>query len=220
MNWGRVTPRGARRFIIVATGPSAEALDHALLQDAVDFGVQVIAVNGAIQWIPVAHHWFTLDPSPLFNRPLMRDRRPGVEYWAAVPDDYGTPQAEHSCHRAPAEDGVTYLRRRAVPIEKGAVISEDPEAIISGNSAFGALQLGCLMGGTRFALIGIDGTREPYAHGTRRPTWNFRHLPSLFRAAGPQLRARGASIINGSPHSAVECYRRCRPNEAVEWVMR
>lgn len=213
----QVTGR-AERILIVATGPSAEALDLSLVEKAAGQGVTVIAVNGAIEWLPVAHVWFTLDPGPI-NRPRMRNRRAGVEYYAAVPDDYGTPFAEHSCHRGPAEDGVTFLRRRCGAVRPGTALSDDPGIIVSGNSAFGAMQVGWLMGGQRFAMIGVDGTREPYAHGSRRPTWNFLHLPGLFRSCGPQLKERGAEVRNGSPQSIVRCFRRCRPNEAVEWVI-
>lgn len=212
--WGSVQCV-APRVAIVATGPSAEELTLALLEDAAEAGVHVIAVNGAIAWPPVAHSWFTLDPDRR-NRPRMANPRSGTHYYAAVPDDYGSPTALHNRHRAPAERGVTWLRRF-----RGSVpLSCDPRAIRSGNSAFGALNLAWLMRAERVALIGVDGTPSRHAYERRRSIRSMSHLPSLFRSATSQLEDRNVEVRNGSPDSRVTCFPRCAPDEAIEWVAR
>src|SRR5690606_2493237 len=74
-----------------------------------DIGAVVIAVNGAINHIPWADYYFTLDPDRRHLRRLDQ-RQPGVRYVVAVPPEYGTPSAIHD-HAVSPPQGVTYLRR-------------------------------------------------------------------------------------------------------------
>lgn len=68
--WGRVQ-HTAERVAVVGSGPSAKGLE------AIEFPecVTVIAVNGAVDRLPRADLFFTLDPSPA-NRRRMREQRP------------------------------------------------------------------------------------------------------------------------------------------------
>lgn len=217
--WGSVDIK-AERVAIIATGPSAERLDQTLLPQAAAKGVHIIAVNGAIDWLVTAHSWFTVDPGP-YNRPRMANQRSGVRYFAAIPDDYGCIYADVYLHRAPPENNVTWLRRMSErTIIPGAILSNSPDTIRSGNSAFGALNMAYLMGAKKVALIGVDGTRARYAFTPGRPIKRLTHLPRLFRLAKAQLDAQEIEVRNGSPLSIVTSFKRCRPNEAIEWVMR
>lgn len=221
--WGQVTARHDR-IVIVAGGSSLRRLHFASLERAARAGAHVIAVNGAIAWLPVAHSWFTLDPDDRV-RPLMARPRTGVHYYAAVPADYGRPDAHRRNHRAPAEPGITWLHRVTGDgyLSARATLSEDPGAIHTGNSAWGALGLAYHMCRQvldhRIALLGVDADRGPYAFMSGRPRTPFDHLPALFESALPQLRARCIAVMNGSRRSRVACFTRCEPNAALDWLM-
>ena len=216
--WGAVEARAAR-VLIVASGPSQRSLDVNAVASAAAAGVHVIAVNGALEWAVCALSWFTLDPDRR-TLPLMRAGRPGVVHYAAVPEDYGRPEAKVAYHRIPPPPGVIYLRRVVGegPLGSRHGLSEDPGAVHSGNSAWGALGLAWLMGARSVAFLGLDGTREGYAFGPGRPFGGFAHLPALFASALPQIAARGLEVVNGSPGSRVTCFRRTAPQAALDWI--
>lgn len=218
LDWGSVTAR-AERVLIVASGPSQRSLVPGAIVAAAANGVHVIAVNNALVWADSAASWFTLDPDQR-ALPLMRARRAGVVHYAAVPADYGRPDAQIAYHRIAPPSGVIYLRRLTGPGPLGCRygLSEDPGAVHTGNSAWGALGLAYLMQAYRVAFVGLDGTRAGYAYGPRRPFRNFAHLPALFASALPQLAARGLEVVNGSPASRVTCFRRVTPQAAVDWI--
>lgn len=169
-------------IIIVASGPSAK-----------DFippdGVTVIAVNGAIDWIPRADHWFTLDPSPE-NMRRMRNQRQGVHYWAAVLPKVNLPKGVTRLRRIdkrtktpPSSEGPEFWLWRLSCV-KG--LSKIPDAIHSGNSAWGALGLAYHLGARKVALVGVDATTEPKIEGGPCAT-DLSHLPLLFASAIGQL---------------------------------
>lgn len=167
-----------KRVVIVASGPSAAGF---IPPD----DVKVIAVNGAIDWLPRADCWFTLDPSPS-NMARMRNRRPGVHYYAAM---------------AKPPQGVVRLDRLAYqgeePEDKESPewwfwrwscirrICETPGKIHTGNSAWGALQLAYHMGADKVALVGVDASQESRVEGGK-PN-NLSHLPLLFNSAIGQI---------------------------------
>src|SRR5690606_6212443 len=104
--------------------------------------VTVICVNQAIEKSPRADVWFTLDPSPEVQQ-LMKTQRPGTRYFAAVPGDFGRKRAKCPAHRHGVPEGITYLHRISGkgPQKSKWGMSDSPEAIYSGNSGCGALQL-------------------------------------------------------------------------------
>lgn len=218
VSWGRVDER-ADRVLIVACGPSAAAVPAEQFRQAAAAGVYVLAVNGSVAWLPLEHGWMTVDPSPA-NRRIMAGRWPGVTYYAAVPDDYGTPRAGVAFHRPPAERGIVYLRRVAGVgrWKQMPTLSEDPRRIHTGNSAWGALGVAYLMGARRIGILGLDATDEPYAFSGSRPKYDFRHLPALFESALPQLRARGVRVLNGSPGSRVGAFDRSPASAMMRWI--
>ena len=227
IGWGAVAGT-ARRVVVLACGPSVRGLDLAALARATWAGVQVIAVNRAIGWLPATCDgmvsWFTLDPDAAM-RMIMGRPVPGVRYYAAVPDDYGQPDARLVRHRAPAEHAITYLRRLTDdgPWQCRYGLSDDGQAIHTGNSAWGGLGVAWHKvrtgGAARIALFGLDGTAEPYAYGQGRPRRSLDHLPDLFASALPQLHERGVQVINGSPESRVTCFGRCSPGAAFAWLV-
>lgn len=218
VTWAKVTAR-ADRIAIVGSGPSAGEIDASVFNDLDTVGVHIIAINRALNWLPVAHSWFTLDPDDRI-RPLMERRRPGVDYYAAVPDDYGRPDAKIAYHRHTPAKGICWLHRIAGDGVLSAKdrLSERRGAIHTGNSVWGGLGLAYLMRPQKVAFVGLDATNEPYAHGGGAPRTRFDHLPQLFASALPQLARRGVKIRNGSRHSRVTCFRRCEPLWALDWL--
>lgn len=203
-----------RDIVIVGSGASLRGFDWSL----VPASARIIAVNGAVEAVPRADAFFTLDPSAR-NRQRMRVQRAGVKYYAAVPDDYGSWRATCPVHRAGREQGVSWLRRIAGdgPLGSCHGLSEDRGSINTGNSAYGALGLAYHWWAERIVLLGVDG-RGDYWHEPGGPAGSLAHLPALFASALPQLAARGISVINGSPDSAVTCFLRLPPEAAMEWL--
>jgi hypothetical protein len=210
--WGRVH-HTAERIAIIGSGPSLRDV-----QLHIPAGITVIAVNAAVLHLPRApEFWFTLDPS-VKNRALMAAPREGTIYYAAVLPTYGQPGALPRHHRSPPEPHVIYLRRIDGP-GNGEVpkLSEKPDQVHHGNSMWGALQLGAFMEPRAIALLGLDARENGYAWGDGQPS-NLSHLPDLFRSALPQLRARGITVVNGSPLSRVDCFDRTSPQDALAWL--
>lgn len=216
-DWGEVDITG-ERFAIVGTGPSVQALDLALVKKAAAAGVHILAINGAIEWLPVAHSWLTLDPSTI-NQQRMRERRPGVRYYAGVPDDFGHPDARKKIHRYPPPENVTYFRRLMGWPQGGRGLTESREVLRSGNSSFGGLGAAYLARPERIALFGVDAALTGYAYKRGRPTGRLWHMDKLFGTATRQLRQAGIQVVNGSPLSAVTRFRRCPPDEAMRWLI-
>lgn len=175
----------ALNIVIVASGPSARG--YVPSDD-----VTVIAVNGAIEWLSRADYWFTLDSSAV-NMQRMNDPRAGVIYCAAVP--CATPEHVRRFKRMSARGKEP---RRNTPewwfwrwsCKRG--LSEKPDEINTGNSAYGALGLAYHLGADSITLVGVDGTTDDRIEGGKCN--NLSHLPMLFESAMPQLRARGITV--------------------------
>jgi hypothetical protein len=214
--WSRVHHTAAC-VAIVATGPSLKGVDLTM-PDA----VAVIAVNAAILHLPAPpRFWFTLDPSQN-NRAIMQTAkdRPETEFYAAVPEELGSPDAATWWYRWELEERVHWLRWLRGPHPKGAKagLSVDPAAIHCGNSAYGALGLAYLMGARRIALLGVDANSNRYAWNPNARCGDLQHVPWLFASARQQLQEAGVEVVVGSPESRVECWPRMAPRQALEWL--
>ena len=97
IKWGVVEKpiKKIRNVIIVASGPSVNDINLPMLKRIPD--TYIIAVNGAGSHVPFADAWFTLDPWGL-DGPQLPAPFSGKLY-AAVPDDFGTPNARTIKHR-------------------------------------------------------------------------------------------------------------------------
>lgn len=189
------------RAIIVASGPSA--MDFVPPPD-----ITIIAVNSAIEWLPRADHFFTLDPSPA-NLARLHKRRNGVRYHAA--GSGGILPGVTSYHRV--------ARQGREPEEKGTPewwlwrwyavcgLSENRHEIHSGNSAWGALGVAYHLGFKEVALIGVDATDRPRIEGGKPD--NLSHLPLLFASARRQIDVVSCGQLTGIPQlSLAAWYRR------------
>jgi hypothetical protein len=205
VKWGRVTEK-QDRVLIVASGPSAKAIDWR--SQKFPEGLCVMSVNATLRHLPCATHWFTLDLTPLNKEQMWEQRMRPVKFYAGAFEDYVRTEA-----------WVTFLRRRTGNGPRNVCfgLSEDPEWISTGNSAYGALGLAYLMGAKKVALIGVDGTKR-YWYSTAGGPQDLSIMRDLFASAVPQLKAKGIEVVNGSLESIVDCFDRCPPLEAIRWI--
>ena len=208
-----------KRIYIVGSGPSALHFDF----DAVSADDIVFGVNGTLEWLSRLDWWFTLDQSPK-NLIRLRNPRPGVSYFAALPDNVSLP------------DFVTRYIRRAVGGRNGSPktkpprqrhtplwwmwrwsatqkLSTLPGVVNTGNSMWGALQIAFQHGFKEIVLVGLDGTRENKIEGGK--PHSLSHLPILFASAVTQLKAAGVQVWNANPGSRVTCFPAFNYEEAL-----
>lgn len=199
---------------IVASGPSAAGLQ-------LPAGCTVIAVNGAIEWLPRADYWFTLDLSPE-NMRRARNPRRGVRYVVA---DNRVRQEElphakilrrveqhNTVQPGPVGSERWWLWRWSCALG----LSEDEGAVHTGNSAYGALNLAYHLRPARIALFGVDGTQETKLGGGEPRS--LAHLPLLFASAEPQLARAKIQVLNGSVESRITCFPRTLREVAERWI--
>lgn len=213
------------RVVICGQGPSWASVREEDLVAARDAGAAIVAVNGALRSFggrPFTH-WFTLDASAA-NLALMRRQLPGVRYYAAIPDTWRKrrgppryiPPGVIALHRRVREEPLLGTFEERVRRQIVGGLSEDPTAIHTGNSAFGALGLAYLMAPRRVVLLGVD------AHGAHRwdgsDNGDLGHVPDLFAGAVPQLADAGVEVRNGSPGSAVKCWPVTDAASALAWI--
>jgi hypothetical protein len=182
------------RAIIVGSGPSAEKF---VPPDNVD----IIAVNGAIDWLTRADYFFTLDDS-LVNMKRLTNQRSGVKYCAAFSPNIKTPNNVRRFNRIglrikePAAKNNEFWWAWRWSAKLGLCESKDD--ISSGNSAYGAVNLAYHLDYKYVAVIGVDGTSEPRVDGTGRPN-NLSHLPLLFYSASQQINLISLGKISSIP---------------------
>lgn len=210
------------KVVIVGRGPSLAGFDFQQLA-ALPESVIVICVNQSIEQSPRADVWFTLDPNTPLQK-LMRVQRPGTRYFAAVPNDFGRETAKRPSHRHGLPENVTYLRRIDGPGPERSQdgLSHSKDAINSGNSGFGALQLAYLMGAKKIVLLGFDGAdtaRKTGGHfDSSKKSAYLGHLPQLFNSTAMALDAEGVEVRNSNPESKITCFPRSTPQEALAWL--
>jgi hypothetical protein len=162
----------------------------------------VVAVNGAIEWIPRADYFFTLDWADV-NLHRLRNRREGVTYTAAFPLNKRWPEEDIKYYDRAGGHFTREPKPRDTPewwlwrLSGKLGLSEDPKVINSGNSAYGALGLAYHLGFRDVALVGVDANTEPRVEGGRSK--NLSHLPLLFASALKQLRVVSCGAMRGIP---------------------
>lgn len=166
-----------KSIIIVASGPSAK--DFSPPPD-----IPVIVVNGVIDWIDRADYWFTLDPSAI-NMERMKRQRRGTYYYCACPGTYRLPENVFHLHRL---TGVG-------PLQACYGLTDQPNCVNTGNSAYGALGLARHMKAEKVFLIGVDATTEERCEGGF--SRDLSHLPLLFDSAlGQRIKLASASNLS------------------------
>lgn len=209
LQWPPLETMGAifmrhKRAVIVASGPSAQGF-------VPPDDVTVIAVNGAIQWLLGAEHWFSLDASPANRAHLRVAAERGVQCHVA-----GHPWLAHaSCMRVSRYwQRVDSIGTYAEPSPEGSPawwawrlgavlgICTTPNHIHTGNSAWGALGLAYHLGFRDVALIGVDATTDPRVEGGC--SGNLSHLPMLFASAIPTMNVVSCGKLESIPQKSFE----------------
>lgn len=198
----------AMRIAIVASGPSLRGFSLEF-----DPSVTVIAINSTLPFIPKVDFWFTLDPSPV-NRTIMANPRPGVKYYAAVPETYGSRTAPSAAMQWPVDSHVKYLRRVTGNafgrLRAKAGLSQDRGAIHTGNSAWGGFQLAHHMDPDKIALFGVDGY-GPYFFGGKPRCLSS--MKFLFSSINTEV-----LVVNGSLMSKIRNFPQKSPADARAWL--
>lgn len=194
------------KCIIVGSGPSAKNFTQP--EDVV-----VFQVNGQIEWLNRADHWFTLDFSDV-NMKRMKNQREGVKYWAACPRDIKLPDNVNKLVRI-------QKRTKEEPKDKYSPqwyiwryscvpgINKNENEINTGNSQWGAIQLAYKLGYKNQYLIGIDCTQEQRIEGgIGNP---LLHLPILLKSATIDIK-----LYSGSNHNDIEGITKIQIDEWIE----
>lgn len=191
---------------IIASGPSAKTAGVDLLNGL----MPVVAIKKSVELAPWADVVYGCD------RGWWRSVRGLPDFhglkWSYEPHvctDYGAQQVRIPDH---AKTNVLLFD------EVGVVGS-------GGNSGFHALNLVAQCGANRILLIGFDVHSRSGVHWYGRNTWamgsnpadhNFRRWKAAFETAATQLKERGVEVINASPHSDINGFRKASVAEALQ----
>lgn len=220
------------KVIIIGGGESLEDFDFEQLKD---FDGAVITVNNVIFHLPRVDYWITVDPMERSGLPQkgMRMQEDGVYYYCAYPDLEKYPHDKPFYQEV---DGVHYLER-IVP--SGAEykyftdkdnyrLQEEKNKITTGDSIYGALGLAYHFEAKKIVLLGVDGygyghwydKKDPY-NAYNQKDFKKKYLdniPRIYRQSVKQLSEKGVEVLNGSPSSIIDCFKRVSPQEAINWI--
>lgn len=188
------------RAVIVASGPSARGFSP-------PDDVTVIAVNGAVSWLPRLDYWFSLDASAANQKWLQVAIQRGASCHVAGPRWRLCRAAKRATHwkrvEAPPMDAAAMGMLYPSPewwlgrVQGVLGICKTPGAIHTGNSAWGALGLAWHLGFRDVALVGVDASQEPRLEGGT--PGNLSHLPLLFASALPDMRVVSCGALDSIP---------------------
>lgn len=113
------------------------------------------------------------------------------------------------------DPAVWMLRNLSQHGPSGLALSRQANGIVTGqNSGYQAIGLAVLAGCTRIVLLGYDmkanGAKTHWHGGHPVPTPHaiFSAMLQEFRKLAPVARAAGIEIVNASPDSALDCFRK------------
>lgn len=189
---------------VLASGPSMsqEVADAVHAAD-----VPAIAINTTFRLAPWASILYAAD-FEWWQHPAYRDA------WAFD----GLKLTIHT-GAGPVPDGLLWLRNSG-----RTGFDDDPAAVRTGsNSGYQAVHIAAAAGAARILLCGFD-MQGGHWHGDH-PAQLKRNTPDAFekfRAAFATLvdplRKRGVDVVNVTPGSALECWRRARLEDELEKV--
>lgn len=212
--------------IVIACGPSLRRDQIERARIAHDDGARVLAVNDAFMWAPWADAHYAADSHwhrwmcEGIAKPMLGMTAGDVRAaWAGFGGQKCTIQSSGG---NVTDDAVHMLRNRDFP-HHGMGLSMDPEALVTGrNSGFQALNLAVLAGATRIMLIGFDGKpaadgRDHFHGGHPRPTPSaaYPFYRQAMSAAENALAAAGVEVVNCTPGSAIDSFRRATLEDAL-----
>ncbi|MET4197274.1 hypothetical protein ABIA95_000184 [Bradyrhizobium sp. LA8.1] len=203
MNWPNWT---GEPCAIIASGPSAKRANVGLLKGR----MRVIAIKKNIEIAPFADVVYGCD----------------APWWRSV---HGLPkfQGLKLAYDGTVCGGEYGIRK--VDIEKPAsndlMFDEVGKIGAGGNSGFQALNLALQFGADRILLIGFDMHGRSGEHWYGRNNWamcsnptddNYRRWMKAFAAAAPKIAERGATVVNASPISDLQCFQKMTIEQALD----
>lgn len=117
------------------------------------------------------------------------------------------------------DDPAVHMLRKA---EGDVALSDDPDAIATfSNSGHQALNIAYLTAPRRIILVGYDAMpgdgRKVHFFGNHpdNSAPPYRTMINGMNAAAPLLRAKGIDVVNSSPRSAIEAFRKAPLDDAL-----
>lgn len=193
---------------IIASGPSAKGANIAALKDR----IHIVAIKENIDLCPWADVVYGCD------WPWWRHRR-------GLPDFMGLKLS----YAVQAHGSFRDVQKVEIKDAKcDRLLFDEPGSIGSGgNSAFQAVNIVCQFGVAAILAIGFDMQGRGGAHWYGRNNWsggnnpsedNYRRWIAGFGAVEPVLRGHGIDVVNASPSSALNCFRRATIEDALtDW---
>jgi hypothetical protein len=209
------------KVLIIGGGESLCGFDWKLLDD---WDGVIITVNNVVYHLPRADYWITVDPmSGGLPQRAMREKINGVYYYCAFPDlnkdIFDKPYYE-------TVEGIHYLER-IVP-EESYKLQEDKDKITTGDSCYGALGLAYHFEAKLIIMLGVDvnggyghwyDKTDPYNREWGDKFGEYQSsLPHIYEQSVEQFQKRGTVVINGSLNSAIDCFTKMKPEEAIKYI--
>lgn len=202
-----------KKVIIIGGGESLIGFDFSQLDD---FDGAIITVNSVIYHIPRADYWITCDLSSLQKG--LQTLKKGCYYYAGYPF---FPKGYYM------KTDVHYLDK---VMDESYRLQED-KCKITGlvDSTYGALNLAYHFEAEEIVMLGIDyygfghwyDTKSPYnAKGVKN--WKEHTIERwlhIYEKSVKQFEKRGTKVINGSKNSAIKCFNRMTPQDAVNCIL-
>lgn len=100
-------------------------------------------------------------------------------------------------------------------------LSADPEGLrTGGSSGYMALNLAVLAGAKRIVLLGYDcrpvgGKNHFFGDHPDKSTQPFDHWRKMYRRVRPALDAAGVEVLNATPESGINAFRRIALEDVV-----
>lgn len=182
-------------FVVVAGGPEAARADLPSMRSR----CRVIAVKDAVRLVPWADVLYGSDAK-----------------WWRHHKDAGYRGPRFSCD-ADAAPHAAVLRWTGI-----TGLETDPSGVRTGkNSGYAAINLAVHLGAAKVVLVGFDMKDDrgrhhwfgPHPYATLDPP--YMALREIFPTIAQPLRDLGIDVVNATPGSALECFRRATLEEAL-----
>ncbi len=185
-------------------------------------GVRCVAVNDSYLVAPWADVCFASDSHWYVWQQEGRDK-PVLGLTAADVRARWESFAGQRCTIQNSGANVTDERVHMLRNREGMGLSVDPQVLVSGrNSGFSALNLSVLAGAKRIILLGFDGapaadgkTHFHGGHPRQTPTGAYPYYRQAMSKAENALLELGVEVLNASPGSAIESFRKVRLEDVL-----
>jgi hypothetical protein len=195
--------------VLIAGGPSLTQAQVDMVRDA---RVRSIAINDAYRLAPWA------DVNYFADAEWFRWHKDKPEFKAFA----GVKCSMQSAHAYIDDESVHLVRNKHFPVH-GYGLSADPECLVTGrHSGFQALNMAILAGAKRVLLLGYDGQASKEGkrhffgdHPRIEPDSVYEMFRRSFSQAEKSIEKSGVEVINCSPGSAIDTFRKADLEETL-----